>query len=559
MIEILIASLISSVFILGWGNFFSNFFFSKTYSKTLTNSEKGLIGVIFLSFLSLIINFFFPINKFIGTLILIVGIIFYFKNKTYKDFKLIFSSTIVIFILVSYSTVYRPDAGLYHLPIISMIQENKIIIGSSNIHFRFGQASIIQYFSSLYNNFFFEKNFLTISLANIFSFFIYFQFLNIFKFLNENKKSQSLISFLITIVSIYTFNRYSNYGNDAVGHFYFFYLISSIININLKNKNFNDEYYKLILISVFALGNKLFLVLIFIFPIYIFFQIKNKIQIIKNFRIIICFSFIISWLLKSILVSGCLFYPINATCYEKLNFYDKEKTLIEANVGEAWAKGWPDKKINIDNFKDYNKNFNWLSTWSNNHFKYIVKKLTPIFIFLLILTIFIFRKKKNLNEKNYKFNNFQFISIVIISIFLCLIWFLKFPVYRFGSSFILVSLIFIYQLFVSNTFEGLEKKKISKIFSVFLILFTFGFFIKNSLRIISSINQNIESPWPDIYSEKGNFIKNEFLPIKKNSSIMYYYSNGNLCMYSKSPCSYYITPNLFLDEKYGYKIYFKKK
>ena len=323
MIEILIASLISSVFILGWGNFFSNFFFSKTYSKTLTNSEKGLIGVIFLSFLSLIINFFFPINKFIGTLILIVGIIFYFKNKTYKDFKLIFSSTIVIFILVSYSTVYRPDAGLYHLPIISMIQENKIIIGSSNIHFRFGQASIIQYFSSLYNNFFFEKNFLTISLANIFSFFIYFQFLNIFKFLNENKKSQSLISFLITIVSIYTFNRYSNYGNDAVGHFYFFYLISSIININLKNKNFNDEYYKLILISVFALGNKLFLVLIFIFPIYIFFQIKNKIQIIKNFRIIICFSFIISWLLKSIL-SGCLFYPINATC-EKLNFYDRKK------------------------------------------------------------------------------------------------------------------------------------------------------------------------------------------------------------------------------------------
>ena len=36
--------------------------------------------------------------------------------------------------------------------IVKINQENKIILGLTNIHFRFGTISIIQYLSAIYNN-----------------------------------------------------------------------------------------------------------------------------------------------------------------------------------------------------------------------------------------------------------------------------------------------------------------------------------------------------------------------------------------------------------------------
>ena len=69
--------------------------------------------------------------------------------------KLLKLSLIVAFIstaIISYDNVYRPDAGLYHLPYIQILQENKILIGLTNLYVRFGHTSIIQYLSAIYNN-----------------------------------------------------------------------------------------------------------------------------------------------------------------------------------------------------------------------------------------------------------------------------------------------------------------------------------------------------------------------------------------------------------------------
>ena len=42
-------------------------------------------------------------------------------------------------------------------------------------------------------------------------------------------------------------------------------------------------------------------------------------------------------------------------CLKFLKIYDKTKTLETSQVSEAWSKGWPDSKRNI-NFVEYNKN-----------------------------------------------------------------------------------------------------------------------------------------------------------------------------------------------------------
>ena len=86
-------------------------------------------------------------------------------------------STLITFVLIIFSNVNRPDAGLYHLPYVSMLNDSKIIIGSSNIHFRFGHTSIMQYLSAINNNYLFKDNGVIIPLASVVSFFLFIFFL----------------------------------------------------------------------------------------------------------------------------------------------------------------------------------------------------------------------------------------------------------------------------------------------------------------------------------------------------------------------------------------------
>ena len=103
------------------------------------------IGVILISSISLILNFFTSLTPLINSILyssIIITLIIK-KKFIFNKKKLIFLliSSLVTFFLVIYSTVNRPDAGLYHLPYISIINENKIIFGLSNIHFRLCMTS----------------------------------------------------------------------------------------------------------------------------------------------------------------------------------------------------------------------------------------------------------------------------------------------------------------------------------------------------------------------------------------------------------------------------------
>ena len=64
-------------------------------------------------------------------------------------------TSLITLLLILYSNINRPDAGLYHLPYNAILNENKILIGIYNINFRFAHSSIIQYLSGIYNNHFF--------------------------------------------------------------------------------------------------------------------------------------------------------------------------------------------------------------------------------------------------------------------------------------------------------------------------------------------------------------------------------------------------------------------
>ena len=94
--------------------------------------------------------------------------------------------------------------------------------------------------------------------------------------------------------------------------------------------------------------------------------------------------------------------------------------------------------------------------------------------------------------------------------------------------------------------------------NVYLISFALiGLISKNIVRINNTEYTNYKNyPWPKIYSMSNSDIntKQIFKSIKMNGKLIYYYSSGEACMYSESPCSHYFNKNLKLKKKIGYKI-----
>lgn len=565
MISIFISSFLNSIIILSYGLIFIKFFFKKNLHD-VDPWIAGLYGFIFIGFISLTINFFLPLNKFLGTIFCILSLIFFvlyfIKFKRKKDiFLIIIFVSITSFVLITYSNINRPDAGLYHLPYISILQENKIILGLTNLHYRFGHISIFQYVSSIFNFYFFKTEFLNLPLASLFPFFLLFLFKKIMNAFRTNNEIEITFIFLVIIFSIYSFNRFSNYGNDAPANIFFFLLTLSILQIKNIRKIENKNFFHILIISFFLLTLKPSMVIVLFLPVIIFYLSDNKILLLKHKNSFICLTFITLWIIKNILVSGCLIFPIKQTCLNSLNYYDKNIANIASYEAEAWAKGYPDSDKKI-NFSEYNSDFNWLNTWYQNHFNKILEKFFP---FLFFIVIFFYKKifSKSFYKKfsiNKILKNKNIILIFFFSLFCTIFWFLYFPVYRFGMSFISTLAISLSVIIFTNNQQYLYKKNVYiTIIGIGLILI----FVKNLNRIINKYDVIYNNaPWPKIYTLGDNTKNIEIIfnkVLDKNDNFIFYYSKGRECMYSRPPCSNYYNKNLIKETLHRYDIFYSKK
>ena len=500
------------------------------------------VGAVTFSFIALVLNFFLPLNQLTNTLVYcVVVIIFLFKikfniNKNFLFFLII--SSFITFLLIIKSNVNRPDAGLYHLPYISILNENKVFFGLTNIHSRFGHVSILQYLSAINNNTIFSNNGISIPLASIVSYFYIYFFLDVWNIQknNEQLNSSKIFSLFILIYIAYKVTRYSSFGNDAVAHLCYFYLISSILKEKLKKINLN----KILLVSVFIFINKPMMGIVFAIPALIFFFQNNlKIHEIIKQTFSLPVLFLSIWLIKNLIISGCVIFPMKSSCVEKLPWTNIEQITSAQIEGQVWSKGWPDRTNKKISMQEFNKNFNWLETWSKKHMKYIINILIPYI--LILISILIFQKKiKERKNLGYDYNDFKKRYLIAISTsFVGIVsFFVIFPIYRYGYSYLVT---FISLLILTFVKISTNNKRNFLIIRFFLILSIIVFLAKQSQKLVINNNNTL---WPNIYSfnnnEKNKMKITQKIKIKENFYYFYANKGDNLCMYSKSPCTSYI-------------------
>ena len=506
--------------------------------------EKIIYGVIVASCFALFLNFFIPLNKTFNTFfqICVIFIFFLLNNKkiNFSEINKIFIISILIILLISYDTENRPDAYLYHLPYSQIIIENKIIPGISILHSRFAHISIFQYLSSFNYTYFSGLDGLIIPSAG-YCIVIFFYFLNDIKSLEHDKiSSGKLFSLIIFIYICIKINRYSEFGNDAMAHLTVFFIISQFFYLNIHKVS---TYKNIYLLSGFAFLNKPFLIFTLIFPFYLFF--KNNFKL-KDGLFNLSTILILFWLFKNILVSGCAIFPVEKTCIKKLPWTEITQVKQHKVLGEAWAKAWPDrKKLDISKEK-FIKDFNWLNAWKSKHLNVFYENLVPFLIIIVVLNLYI-RNSGLHNIQSVKEKN---IVILIFSIISTSFFMLKFPLFRFGYSFLIVllSLIFLFSLKKANYQNFFKSVKYLSIFLLFILI------AKQSIRIVK-------------YYETRTLLPNDrFLNLNQQSQIkkiriddnFSYYFSKNECKYFRSPCTSSEIEKIQHRKIFGYNVLAKK-
>ena len=440
--------------------------------------EQSIIGLIGTGFIALLLNFFFSLNDLFIYLNLFIGliIIFFFKDKI--EFKYNKSSKffIILFLLLSFANIYgsgfSDDLNHYHGGYITNTDNHNYIIGLNFLHHHYGYSSIWLILHSYLN---INNSFLQdIHILNGIIFFLLIAYL----FTENNEKSKHSSNYILYLISsififffILKYTRLKEFGLDRPGILIYCFLIyfaakyEFLIKQNLKDK---EKFFFIILfVCLFITSVKIFLLSCFLVPL--IFIIKSK-SYDFIFSKIICIFYLLAlcYLIKNVLISGCLVYPFSFTCLSDLPWNSKEIASNVLLLVEASTKSY-DKYLGSLNIIEYVNNFNWLSTWFQRNIEefnnYILTSLLTILLFFI----------SSKTQKKIKFNYLEL--TIMLLFFINIIIFLKSPVSRYHHV-----MFILFALSLTILSNKLFLKKIF-FFKLIIILLVFFNFTKNFQRI----------------------------------------------------------------------------
>lgn len=156
-------------------------------------------------------------------------------------------------------------------------------------------------------------------------------------------------------------------------------------------------------------------------------------------RILIFFSVIAAiWLIKGIITSGCLLYPIAGSCLD-VPWSAKLRAASDSKWITAWARHPETKWYSLETF-------DWLENWWLNNYRKFLENFAATFLGLALLSILL---QISLVRK-YRFDYLKLAGLLVLFVSLAL-WFFKAPAPRFGTGvFLIFPAFFAYMLIDEN-------------------------------------------------------------------------------------------------------------
>ncbi len=487
------------------GKFATNFF--KENKLSFNFFEISFFGLVFTSLVAQLLNFFFPLNDntiYINFILVLIFIYFNKKNTISIKIKKIDIAYFMFFVLIIlniYGSQFSDDLDHYHYKYINNTDNINYIIGLSHLHWAFGNSSIWLISHSFFN--FDYSRLQDIHVLNGLFFFLilgtlYFDLKNMI--IKEKKVSifAPILFFLIIFILI-KYTRLKEFGLDRPAFLSLYFFISFYIKnflINFQLKLVSKNILLLTYISIFVFYIKINFFFIGLIPLYYIVKYK-KFDLLLSLSFLPIYFFIFSYLIKNILISGCLIYPLPITCFDFINWNAKEIAEKWYFLNEVLNKSWYQYNGILKDI-DYIKNFNWTHTWfSVTRIELLEFILTTFFSLSLVFLSF---KKFNLNRNlNYIFRSKEILKIFMFLFIIMLYFFIfKIPVIRMSHYlFVFFSIIMIILLF--RKFELKPKNTLITIILSLCIIFNIS---KNLIRIYK--NDFINDPYLMVNSKVYN-------------------------------------------------------
>jgi len=523
-----------SIATIGYGKFLNILLFKNTYK--INYGECGLLGFIFISFISTFIHFFYKVDLKINSIIYLFGLFLAYNFlgtiKVFLNKKkiLICILFIISFLMVIY---HKPneDFGYYHLPYLINFISDKVIFGLASVQTNQGWNSMWLNLTATYNLPIIRMDGFQLTNAVFFILFSLAILDPIINFSNNIKKNYNnflIVFFCLTffLYFILKFSRLGKYGFDVPSNFiaiYCFYLFLNFFSLKNESETIkNNIFQKIIIFSFFSVLIKLSNLLILLIPLFIIFT--NKIKIFSKTSTFI-FSFVLIWAFQQFIYTGCFIFPLTLSCFD-VSWFNLNPVLDLLNHTKGINKSFAQYHGDLSEL-DYLKNYNWVATWFN---RTKIELLEHIFTFMMIFffLIIFFYKKKKITYKNYAKNNI-FYKILFIIFFQILFWFHTSPVVRFGFHYVLLFLFFLLIIIFKN-FMLKKNNYISLIFIIYIGLSIN--FQKSLFRIYDDIKKGNSL----IYSYPKVFFNNQYIS-EKNININYLVKDKSIyCWDTPSLC-----------------------
>ena len=231
---------------------------------------------------------------------------------------------------------------------------------------------------------------------------------------------------------------------------------------------------------------------------------------ISNSKYLLIFTLLTILFSSSFFKTGCVFYPVNKTCFsvENVSWSEKERINKYSEIVVLWARSfWSQNQSKYEKIGDekfYNQNYNWVKHWIDLHFFYKIFEFLLIIAGSIILIYFSFSKDSLINKKRSK----EEFTMMMLSFFSIIFWFHTVPQFRFGFSSIIIFIFLLFNYFL-NLNINFKKKNFFYILTLALIVLN----LKNINRINSEFQRN------DFYKFKNFPFYNEKIIVNDYSNI----------------------------------------